>query len=143
MDKTTATERDRIRAVIEGVWTAIGSKDVEQTLSHYAPDLVHFSMAPPLRSIGPDARGLAAWFETWRGPIGHESRELVITAGEDVAFCTSLNRMTGIKNDGENVDLWYRYTVGLRKADRRWRIVHESVPFYMDGRYRAAVDLLP
>jgi PhnB protein len=53
--------------------------------------------------------------------------------------------MTGTENDGENVDLWFRHTVGLRKADGRWRIVHEheSVPSYMDGSYKAAVDLLP
>jgi PhnB protein len=38
-----------------------------------------------------------------------------------------------------------RATVGLRKIDGKWSIVHEhlSVPFYMDGSYRAAVDLKP
>lgn len=33
----------------------------------------------------------------------------------------------------------------LRNVDRKWQIVsdHTSVPFYMDGSYRAAVDLQP
>jgi ketosteroid isomerase-like protein len=33
----------------------------------------------------------------------------------------------------------------LRKTNGQWRIVHDhsSVPFYMDGSYRAAVDLKP
>jgi PhnB protein len=53
--------------------------------------------------------------------------------------------MNGTKTDGEQVDLWFRATVGLRKIGGRWRITHEheSVPFYMDGSYRAAVDLKP
>ena len=43
------------------------------------------------------------------------------------------------------MDLWVRTTLGFRKADGRWRVVHEhvSVPFYMDGSERAALDLKP
>ena len=143
--RETLAEHDRIRAVIEGAWRALGAKDVEATLEHYAPGFLHYSLAPPLRSDSPDARALAGWFATWRGPIGHEHRDLEIAASGDVAFCTSLNRMNGTKTDGEQVDLWFRATVGLRKIDGRWRITHEheSVPFYMDGSYRAAVDLKP
>jgi ketosteroid isomerase-like protein len=41
--------------------------------------------------------------------------------------------------------MWYRTTMCLQKASGQWRIVcdHSSVPFYMDGSYRAAVDLKP
>jgi ketosteroid isomerase-like protein len=144
-ERTTTSERDRVRSVIEDYWRALGAKNAEQALRHCAPDLVQYSMAPPLRAICPDAKALAAWFATWRGPIGLESRDLAITAGTDVAFCTSLNRMTGTSSGGEEVDLWFRSTVGLRKIDGEWRIAHEheSVPFYMDGSYRAALDLAP
>jgi PhnB protein len=50
--------------------------------------------------------------------------------------------MSGTKTDGENVELWLRETLGLRKIDDKWKIAHqhESVPFYMDGSYKAAVD---
>ena len=42
-------------------------------------------------------------------------------------------------------DIWFRATMGLRKTGGRWLIVHDhsSVPFYMDGSYRAAMDLQP
>lgn len=140
MDQTA-----RIRAVVESAWEAIRAKHTEGALSHHARGHLHFSLAPPLQSIGVDAEGLAAWFATWRGPIGLEARDMRITAGPDVAFCTSLIRMTGTKTDGEEVDLWYRVTLGLHQEDGAWRIVHEheSVPFHMDGSYRAAVDLSP
>jgi len=41
------------------------------------------------------------------------------------------------------VDLWFRETLGLQKFDGKWLIghSHDSVPFYMDGSYKAAVDL--
>jgi PhnB protein len=44
-----------------------------------------------------------------------------------------------------STDVWVRATDCCRKIDDKWKIVHEhqSVPFYMDGSYRAAVDLKP
>ena len=64
-----------------------------------------------------------------------------ITAGDVAAFANALVHMTG----GEAVDLWFRQTLGLKLFAGAWKIVHEhdSVPFYMDGSYRAAVDLTP
>jgi ketosteroid isomerase-like protein len=72
-------------------------------------------------------------------------RDLSITADGDVAFCRSLNRISGTRTDGEETDVWVRATVGLRRIDGSWQVTHEhsSLPFYRDGSYRAAVDLVP
>ena len=45
----------------------------------------------------------------------------------------------------QQVDLWFRETLGFRKIDGKWTITHEhsSVPFYMDGSFKAAIDLKP
>jgi PhnB protein len=88
---------------------------------------------------------LQDWFPTWEGPIGFELRDLQITAGDDIAYCHALKRISGRKTDGEEPDVWTRATLCFRKIDGEWRITHEheSVPFYMDGSYRAAVDLKP
>jgi len=139
-------EKARIRDVLDSLWAAIRDKDAEKALRYYHPQRVQFSMAPPLRlPTSPGTDVLEAWFDTWQGPIGHETRDLEIFVGGDVAFCTSLGRMLGTKTDGERVDLWFRATFGLCKVDDRWKIVHEheSVPFYMDGSDRAALDLRP
>ena len=47
--------------------------------------------------------------------------------------------------DGEKVDIWTRSTVIFRKEGSTWKVmhVHSSVPFYMDGSFKAAVDLKP
>ncbi|HEY1232912.1 MAG TPA: nuclear transport factor 2 family protein [Candidatus Binatia bacterium] len=74
-----------------------------------------------------------------------ENRDFSIVACEDVAFCHSLNRMKATTANDAKVDLWFRQTLGLLKIDGAWKIAHEhsSVPFYMDGSFKAAVDLKP
>ena len=142
-----ARDEARIRRFIDTWAEAIRAKDVDAVMSHFAADIVTFDLAPPLQSTGADAlrQSLEAWFPTFRGPVGYEVHDLSITTGDDVAFCRSLNRISGTRTDGEETDVWVRATVGLRRIDGRWQVTHEhsSVPFYMDGSYRAAVDLEP
>ena len=66
--------------------------------------------------------------------------ELNVTASESVAFCHALVHLTGSRIDGSQSDVWFRDTLGLRKAGGVWKIAHghESVPMQMDGSFRAA-----
>jgi ketosteroid isomerase-like protein len=143
-ESSRAKDETQIRNVIEGWADALRAKNAEGVVSHHAADFIQFSLAPPLVSAG-DVEKLQAWFATWQGPIGYEIHNLGISAGDCVAYCHSLNRMSGTRDGGEKTDLWFRQTLGLRKIDSRWVIAHAhaSVPFYMDGSYRAAVDLEP
>ena len=84
--------------------------------------------------------------EVWdQGAVGFEVHDLSITVGDGVAFATSLNRITGKRTNGEQTDVWVRATIGFAKRDGGWKATHEhfSVPFYMDGSNKAAVDLKP
>lgn len=115
-------------------------------MAHYTPDVVSFDMAPPLPHRGGAVRkGLAEWFPTWDGPIGLELRDVTILADGGLALAHGLHHLTGRRTDGETTDVWYRATIGLRNVDGEWVIVHEhnSVPFRMDGSYKAAVELRP
>jgi PhnB protein len=138
------TEEAQIRAVLEDWVDALRSKDAVRLKSHSVAEMVQFSMAPPLVADGNGVNDLQTWLDTWQGPIGCELHDLEITAGDDVAFGTCLNHMTGTQTRGKT-DIWFRRTLGFRKIDGRWKIVHshESVPFYMDGSDKAAVDLRP
>ena len=82
------TEEAQIRAVLEDWIDALRSKDAARVKSHGAADMVHYSMAPPLVADGTGLNALEQWFDTWQGPIGYELRDLAITAGDDIAFCT-------------------------------------------------------
>jgi ketosteroid isomerase-like protein len=97
-------------------------------MSHYAADIVTFDLAPPLQTTGADGlkKSLEGWFPTFRGPS--------VTRP-----ATSASRRVMTWPSAAAV------TVGLRNIDGKWSIVHahESVPFYINGSYRAAVDLKP
>ena len=153
MKGTMATEKNRamdevqIRQRIDGWAKALRAKDIDRVMSHYAPDILLFDLAPPLQYLGGEAyrKNWEEWFASWRGPIGYEIRDLSIIVGDDVAFSHSLNRISGTRTNGEETDVWVRVTACYRKMGGKWMVAHEhiSVPFYMDGSNRAAVDLKP
>src|SRR5262249_32811446 len=136
-----------LRQLVDRWAESLRSKDAKEVMSHYAPDVVAFDLAPPLQYRGADTRrkNWEAWCSTFRGPIVYEIRELCLAAGGDVDSGHRFNRSNGSRTDDEKTDVWVRVTFCCRKIDGKWKIVHEhqSVPFYMDGSYRAAVDLTP
>lgn len=136
---------DAIQNVFLDLEYAHARKDARALLACFSTDALIYNLAPPLTKRGHDLEGLDAWFATWEGAIMLESAEVETSVRDDLAVVTALNRMRGTKVDGEKVDLWFRATTILRRSDDRWRIVHEhsSTPFYMDGSYRAATDLVP
>ena len=146
--ETSISEEAQIRALVQERIAALRDKDAARFAATYAPEIVKFDLAPPLQVAGPhvaEAGYWRPWLESWAGPVTLEVTELHVTVGADIAFCHSLNRMRGTQTDGGPQDLWFRATLGLRKARGGWKITHEhtSTPFYMDGSGRAATDLRP
>jgi ketosteroid isomerase-like protein len=78
-------------------------------------------------------RGLDDYNRTWnffyanpKGPITYRPRDMIVTAGHSTTFATC-----AVHCDGTSAGpLDIRLTVGLRKQDKEWLIVHEhhSVP---------------
>lgn len=137
-----------IRRLIDEKAAALRTRDPKAMVAGYAPEVTVFNLAPPLRQPGdaPDPASLEQWLSTFAGPIDVEIRDLDVTVDGDVAFSTSLNRLTATpRGMTDSFDLWHRVTLGLRRIDGTWQIVHEheSVPFAMDGSFRACTDLNP
>jgi len=136
----------QIRGLVEGWIEALRAKNVESRTVDYAPDVVLFDVIGPFQHVGLEAlrARLTEWFSTFRGPIDCEVRDLHITAGDDVAFCHSLNRFRGPLRDGGQLEMWVRCTVCLCKIDGRWTVTHEhaSVPFDVTTG-RASIDIAP
>jgi ketosteroid isomerase-like protein len=138
----------QIREVVEGKAATLKTGDVKAMLAYYAPEVVEFSLAPPLRQLTDpqDPAPVEKWIATFEAPPTREVTQLEIAAGDDVAFATSIDCLTATpKGMPESFSLWYRATLGLRKIDGRWLVTHEheSVPFEMDGSFRASVELKP
>jgi ketosteroid isomerase-like protein len=53
-----------------------------------------------------------------------------VTAGDDVAFVTALMRCAGTEVNGQDIELDFRLTIGLRKIGGQWIVLHEhhSIP---------------
>jgi ketosteroid isomerase-like protein len=141
-----AASEAEIRELLEARAAAVRAKDVASVIEQVAPEVLAYDVVGPLRHSGSGQLRQRAeqWLSSFRGPLGYEIRDLCISAGEDVAFSYSLNRVVGTLIDGTRLDMWWRSTTGFRKIDGRWRITHEhnSVPFAPDTG-KASLDLQP
>jgi uncharacterized protein (TIGR02246 family) len=141
---SSTTDSAEIEALFQQLAKAHADHDADAIVEAYAPDAVIYDLAPPLGRRGMNRDSVTAWLAGWQGPIQIDARDVSLTVEGDLAFVSAFNRMRG-RQGGEDKDMWFRTTMCLRKTSGRWRIVcdHSSVPFYMDGSYRAAVDLKP
>ena len=142
-----SSAQEQIRAVIADRIAAMRDKDAARAVAALAEDVVTFELAPPLAlppGAARDAEGLAAWLSGFE-EIDIEVRDLAIEADGDVGFAHALHHLKGTRSGGRPVSLWMRSTLCFRREDGAWKIAHAhtSVPFHMDGSFRAAVDLAP
>ena len=85
--------------------------------------------------------GCETWFASFQGEIGYEVRDLHVTAGEEVAFSHSLNRLHGTTAEGKRTEMWFRETLCFRKIDGAWKIVHEHASMPFDAEMKALTSL--
>jgi uncharacterized protein (TIGR02246 family) len=136
----------KIRQQIERWVEAIRGLDLEGVMSLYAPEIVSFDLGPPLRHMGAPAKekNWANVFAMHQRPLGYEMRDLTLTAGEDVAFAHSLNRVSGTLKNGNRTDVWLRWTACFRKIDGNWLITHDQASVPVDPQSgRALLNLEP
>ncbi len=145
-EENRAKSEAAIRELMDRLVKAVRAKDIDRVKSAYAPDLVAFDIVPPLQYTGAEAF-MKPWrelFELYEDPVQYEVLDLSVTAGDDVAFSHSLNRLSGTMKNGHKTDMWLRYTAGYRKINGKWLIVHlqASVPADLASG-KAVVDLRP
>ena len=116
-----------IRALIERWAEAVRREDLTAIRADHDPDILMFDVPPPFSS-----RGLDAYMATWRlffasveKPVSFSFEDIEVTAGSDVAFATAKGRCVNIDRAGKREPLEFRLTMGLRKIDGKWRVMHE------------------
>ena len=131
-DASARPSRDEsaVRGLLENWAEAVRGHDLAGVLAHHAQELVYFDVPPPEQ-----VRGIDAYAKSWPpffGYIGQrgqfELTELGITASEDVAFAHAILLVRG---ETETSAARVRLTVGLRKLQGAWCVVHEhhSAPY--------------
>jgi ketosteroid isomerase-like protein len=141
---STIQTHPEISRVLDAISRGLRNKDAAAVVRQYSPDAVIYDLAPPL-AHRIDKDQLAAWLETWDGPVNQELRDFDVVVDDHQAFAHGLVRVHARTKSGEDAQWWMRATMCLVRGDDGWKIAHEhtSVPFHMDGSYRAATDLSP
>jgi uncharacterized protein (TIGR02246 family) len=119
------TNESVVRDLLERWAAAVRAKNMPEVLANHAPDFVMFDVPPPFES-----RGLAAYQDTWKlfyssqpDPIAFDIKWLEVVAADEVAFAHMMCIEPTEREQRTLLD--FRLTVGLRKVEGRWLIVHE------------------
>jgi uncharacterized protein (TIGR02246 family) len=125
--KPPSSDELEILALIERWAEAVRSENRAGIRRDHDSDMLMFDVPPPLLS-----RGLDAYMATWETffafaekPVAFDFHDIEITAGQDVAFATAIGNCVNIDRNGKREPLQFRLTMGLRKIDSRWRVMHE------------------
>jgi uncharacterized protein (TIGR02246 family) len=116
-----------IRALIERWAAAVRDENRAAIRSDHDADILMFDVPPPFSSRGLDAY-MATWetfFSAVAKPVSFSVDVVQVTCGHDVAFTTAVGRCVNIDASGKREPLEFRLTIGLRKIDGKWRIMHE------------------
>ena len=121
----------KVRQLVENWAQAVRNRDIDQILAHHSQDIVMYDVPMPFKSIG-----LEAYRKTWevffrftkQGTFNFH--ELHVVAGENVAFCFATMKCEDKSQTEDFVNVDFRLTIGLKKINDEWTIIHEhhSVP---------------
>ena len=116
-----------IQALIERWSKAVREGNRAGIRADHDSEMLMFDVPPPFLS-----RGLDAYMVTWERflswsekPVAFDSHDVKITAGKDVVFATATGWCAGVDPNGKREELEFRLTMGLRKVDARWCVMHE------------------
>jgi uncharacterized protein (TIGR02246 family) len=125
--KQLTSDETELRGLIARWSKAVRDEDLAGIRADHDPDILMFDVPPPFLS-----RGLDAYMSTWQlfygcapKPVAFDFEDVEVTAGHDVAFATAVGKCINVEPNGERTNLKFRLTMGFRKHEGRWRIVHE------------------
>ncbi len=121
----------QIRKLIENWAAAVRAGDIDAILAHHSADIVMYDVPEPFQSIGIDAyRKTWDLFFKYARPDVFDILELQVMADDNVAFCFAKMRCYDKSTTEDYTPLDFRLTVGLKKINDQWSIMHEhhSVP---------------
>ena len=121
-----------IRELVENWASAVRRKDLDAILLNHSANMLMFDVPPPLAS-----KGIEAYSKTWdlffswaHDPVVHSINEVDLPPATMWQFVTALMRCAGRETSGQDIELDFRLTIGLRKIGDQWIVVdeHHSIP---------------
>ncbi len=127
------SDEEQIRELISKWAAALEARDVDGLTASYDPNVVLFDAIPPYKTVGVESIR-----EVWTQCLPHfpkqftsEHRDITIHVSGDTAFAFCLHNIATDEADHPASQTWLRVTVGYRRIDCAWKVVHEhvSIPF--------------
>ena len=122
-----SSNETEIRNLIERWLDGIQKHNLDQILPNHSSDILMFDLPGPVQ-----LQGIEAYKESWiplfvclREDGIFDLSEINVTAGEEVAFATALIHCSGTEPNGEKSSVLGRLTIGLRKINGQWIVIHE------------------
>jgi ketosteroid isomerase-like protein len=127
MQSLAANDGAEIRELSERWAKAMREENRAAIQANHDPGILMFDAPPPFLSRGLDEY-MATWetfFASSEKPVGFAFHDVEVACGQDVAFATAIGQCVNIETKGKREPLDFRLTMGLRKIDGRWRVMHE------------------
>ncbi len=130
-EKDVSNDRSKneaeIRELIESWVRAIRTENLDGVLANHSSEILMFDLPGPvqLKGIGAYKKSWLPLFDWIRSGGAFDLSGVNVTAGDDVAFATALIHCRGTDANGNKVATEGRLTIGLRKIDGQWTVVHE------------------
>jgi ketosteroid isomerase-like protein len=130
--ETSRNDEQQIRDIIERWVKAVHERNYDGILASHSANILMFDVPLPFES-----KGIEAYRKTWdlffscqRERIVFDILRMDVVAGNDVAFVAAVMNCDETLKDGNRVEFKFRLTVGLRKVEGKWIVLHEhhSVP---------------
>jgi uncharacterized protein (TIGR02246 family) len=125
-ERATQDEMD-IRALIERWAKAVREENMAGIRADHDSEVLMFDVPAPFLSQGLDAymKTWETFFSSAEKPVAFDFDDVKVTCGLDVAFATATGKCVTTDRHGKREKLKFRLTMGLRKMDGRWRVMHE------------------
>ena len=121
----------QIRQLIENWAKAVRNKDIDGILAHHADNFVMYDVPEPFQLVGINAyRKTWDLFFKYTKPGVLNFHELIIIADEHVGFAYAKMQCANKSDTIDFVPLDFRLTIGLKKVNGQWTVLHEhhSIP---------------
>lgn len=145
-NRSSASEEAEVRAVMDQFADGIRSRDIEKILACYAPDVVAYDLMPPMKVEGAqEYRKNWEMFQQYtQGAVQYEFIDPKTFVSGDLGLFFAVTRMNFSDEKGQTMNVYARYTAGLKRQNGKWQIIHEnnSVPVDMETD-KAMFDLNP
>ena len=135
-----------IRSWLDQFIKVFTEKNVDSIMSLYADDVVAYDIVPPLQYVGKQAyrKDYESFLAQYQGNLRVEVKDLNVGASGDLGYATGLELIGGTLTNGQQSEIWARFTTLFRKVNGKWLDFHDhiSVPTDMESG-KAMLELKP